>query len=63
MRYNLKSVKIVLFCTTNTTTNTNEIKALTRVESETIMKDIFVEVHKLGISSLILQGTVRGHIV
>ena len=34
MRYNLKSVKIVLFCTTNTTTNANEIKALTRVESE-----------------------------
>ena len=30
---------------------------------KTIMKDIVVEVHKLGISSLILQGTVRGHIV
>ena len=39
MRYNLKSVKIVLFCTTNTTTNANEIKALTRVESEILPKN------------------------
>ena len=31
-----------MFCTTNTTTNANEIKALTRVESE--KKDIFGKV-------------------
>ena len=29
---------IILFCTTNTTTNANEIKALTRVKSENVQK-------------------------
>ena len=61
MRYNLKSVKIVLFCTTNTTTNANEIKALTRVESEKITT---CKCHPLFdcIASSVYTSTILYHI-